>query len=75
MYKTKNPLLALPEELVAQINQVTEPQLDELILLVFRRFNQLRPDMESVFLSLPQDPQERDEELKRAIQFLRLPRA
>ena len=75
MYKTKNPLLALPDELVAQINQVTEQQLDELIHLVFHRFKELRPEREGIFLSLPQDPQKRDEELKEIIRLLRLPRA
>ena len=65
----------LPEELEKQIAAIPDDQLDELILLVTRRFHQLRPEQEGIFLSLPQDPQKRDEELKKHIQFLRLPRA
>jgi len=74
MYKSKNPMLNLPDGLVAQINEVTEHQIDELILLVSRRFHQLRPEREGVFISLSQDPQTRDEELKNTIRVLRLPR-
>ena len=49
MYKSKNPMLNLPDELVQQIEQVTDHQIDELLLLVARRFNQLRPHQEGVF--------------------------
>ena len=71
----KNAAKQLPDQLVQQIEQIADDQIDQLILLVTRRFHQLRPEQEGVFLSLSQDPQQRDEELKRAIQFLRLPRA
>ena len=73
MYKSKNPMLNLPDELTEQIAQVTEHQIDELLLLVSRRFHQLRPDREGIFLSLSQDPKKRDEELESVLQFLRLP--
>ena len=75
MYKSKSPMLNLPEGFAAQIEQVTEFQIDELIQIVIRRYNNLHPGREGVFISLPQDPQKRDEELKEAIRLLRLPRA
>jgi len=75
MYKSQNPMLNLPDGFAEQIEQVTEHQIDELILLVSRRFHQLRPEREGIFLSLPQDPQKRDEELKEIVRLLRLPRA
>ena len=65
----------LPQDLVKQIAAIPDDQLDELILLVTRRFHQLRPDREGIFLTLSQDPQKRDEELKEIIRLLRLPRA
>lgn len=67
MYKSKNPMLNLPDELVQQIEQVTDYQIDELLLLVARRFNQLRPHQEGVFLSLPCDPDERKKEIESII--------
>lgn len=67
MYKSKNPTLTHPQELVQQIEQVTDFQIDELILLVSHRFNQLRPHREGVFLSLPQDPGERKKEIEKII--------
>lgn len=70
----KNPMGNLPDKLVQQIEQVSDDQIDELILLVSRRFHQLRPEREGVFLSLPQDPTQRDEELKKSIHLLRLPK-
>ena len=73
MYKSKNPMMNLPEGIAEQIEQVTEHQIDELILLVSRQFNLLRPEREGVFISLSQDPQKRDEELKEIIRLLRLP--
>lgn len=70
----KQTATMLPEQLIQQIEQITDDQIDQLILLVARRFHQLRPEREGVFFSLPQDPKERDEELKKHIQFLRLPK-
>ncbi len=70
----ENLTLHLPDTLVEQIEQITETQLDELVLLVSRRYYQLRPDRESIFLTLPQDPQKRDEELKELVRLLRLPK-
>ena len=67
MYKSKNPALTLPQELVKQIQQVTDFQIDELILLVSHRFNQLRPNREGIFLSLPCDPDERKKEIEKII--------
>lgn len=75
MYKSKNPMLTLPDELVQQIGHVTDHQIDELILLVSRRFNQLRPQRDGIFLSLSQDPQARNKELEEIILSIRLPRA
>ena len=75
MHKHEDLTLNLPDALVAQIEQITDEQIDALILLVSRRYYQLRPDREGIFLSLPQDPQKRDEELKEIIRLLRLPRA
>lgn len=69
MYKSKNPALTLPQELVQQIEQVTDFQIDELILLVCHRFNQLRPNREGVFLSLPHDPDERKKEIEKILNF------
>lgn len=63
MYKSKNPMLNLPEEFVAQIEQVTEHQIDEVIRLVSHRFNQLRPGREGFFLTVSVDPVRRQEEL------------
>ena len=67
MYKSKNPALILPQELIQQIEQVTEHQIDELIFLVSHRFNQLRPNREGFFLSLSLDPVERKKELENII--------
>ena len=67
MYKSKNPALTLSQELVKQIEQVTDYQIDELILLVSHRFNQLRPHQESFFLSLFLDPTERKREIENII--------
>ena len=74
MHKHEDLTLNLPDALVAQIEQITETQLDELVLLVSRRYYQLRPERESIFLTLSQDPQKRDEELKEIIRLLRLPK-
>ena len=67
MYKSKNPALTLSQELVEQIEQVTDYQIDELILLVSHRFNALRPHREGVFLSLSLDPTERKREIESII--------
>ena len=67
MYKSKNPTLTLPQELVQQIKQVTDFQIDELILLVSHRFNELRPNREGFFLSLSLDPTERKREIENII--------
>ncbi|MBR5022747.1 MAG: hypothetical protein IKY18_06065 [Oscillospiraceae bacterium] len=67
MYKSKNPALTLPQELVQQIEQVTDHQIDELLLLVSRRFNALRPHREGFFLSLSLDPMERKKEIENII--------
>ena len=67
MYKSKNSMLTLPNELVQQIEQVTDNQIDELILLVSHRFNQLRPHQEGFFLSLSLDPMERKREIESII--------
>lgn len=63
----------LSTELAQQIEHITDDQLDALILLVTRRFHQLRPEQEGFFLSLPQDPEKRNEALKKLVQTLRLP--
>ena len=70
MYKSENPLLALPDELVAQINQVTEHQIDALIQQVLYRFGQLRPDVEGAFLALSTDPEQRQEQIKNILTSL-----
>ena len=67
MYKSKNPALTLPQELAEQIEQVTDYQIDELILLVSHRFNALRPHQEGFFLSLSLDPLARKRELENII--------
>ncbi|MBQ8881113.1 MAG: hypothetical protein IJ030_02920 [Oscillospiraceae bacterium] len=71
MYKSQNPALNLPRELAQKIEQVTEHQIDELILLVIRRFNQLHPGLQGMFFSLPKDPNQLNEELEKTIQFIR----
>ena len=70
MYKSKNPMLNLPEELVKQIGQVTDFQIDELILLVAHRFNQLRPDREGAFTVLSRDPALRQKEIENLLLHL-----
>ena len=70
MYKSKNPMLNLPAELVLQIEQVTDHQIDALILLVAHRFNQLRPEQDGFFVSLSKDPSLRREELENIMQDL-----
>ena len=70
MYKSKNPMLNLPEELVRQIEQVTDCQIDELILLVAHRFNRLRPKQEGFFVSLSKDPALRRKEIENIMQDL-----
>ena len=70
MYKSKNPMLNLPGELVQQIEQVTDFQIDELILLVAHRFNRLRPKQEGFFVSLSKDPALRRKEIESILQDL-----
>ena len=70
MYKSKNPMLNLPGELVQQIEQVTDNQIDELILLVAHRFNRLRPKQEGFFVSLSKDPALRRKDLENILQDL-----
>ena len=71
MLKSRNPMLKLPEELVEQIEQVTDFQIDELILLVSRRFNQLRPEKEGFFVAVSTDPVRRQIELEYIIRDMR----
>ena len=68
MYKSKKPMLNLPEGLVQQIEQVTDYQIDEMILLVAHRFNQLRPKQEGFFVSLSKDPTLRRKEIENILQ-------
>ncbi len=70
--KSQNPMLTLPDGFVAQIEQVTDFQIDELILLTSQRFNQLRPDREGVFLTLPRDLTQRRKELELITKLLLL---
>lgn len=70
MYKSKNPMLNLPGELVQQIEQVTDNQIDALILLVAHRFNRLRPKQEGFFVSLSKDPALRRKEIENILQDL-----
>ena len=70
MYKSKNPKLNLSEELVQQIEQVTDFQIDELILLVVHRFNRLRPEQDGFFVSLSKDPALRRKEIEYIVQDL-----
>ena len=63
-------MLNLPAELVQQIEQVTDHQIDALILLVAHRFNQLRPKQEGFFVSLSKDPALRRKELENIMQDL-----
>jgi len=72
MYKSNNPMLMLPDGVVTQIEQVTEHQIDELILLVSHRYNQLRPEREGMFLSLSKDLDQRRKELEQITQLLLL---
>ena len=61
-------MLNLPEGLVQQIEQVTDYQIDEMILLVAHRFNQLRPKQEGFFVSLSKDPTLRRKEIENILQ-------
>ena len=70
MYKSKNPMLNLPAELVQQIEQVTDHQIDALIRLVAHRFHQLRPKQEGFFVSLSKDPVLRRKEIEFVVQDL-----
>ncbi len=70
--KSQNPMLTLPDGFVRQIEQVTDFQIDELILLTSQRFNQLRPDREGVFLTLPRDLTQRRKELELITKLLLL---
>lgn len=70
MYKSKNPMLNLPEGLVQQIEQVTDYQIDELIVLVAHRYNQLRPDWEGTFMVLAKEPAQRRREIEYIVQDL-----
>lgn len=65
--KSKNSALNLPDELVQQIETVTDYQIDELLLLVSHRFNHLRPEREGFFASLSKDPVLRRQEIARMI--------
>ena len=56
MYKSKNPIFHLSEELAEQIAQVTEYQIDELLHLVESRYNQLLPERDGVFCHCPGIP-------------------
>ena len=68
MYKSKNPMLTLPDALIEQIEQVTDYQIDELILLVSYRFSQLRPKQEGLFVVLSEDPALRRKEIEHITQ-------
>lgn len=70
MYKSKNPVLNLPDGLAQQIGQVTDYQIDELVLLVGHRFNQLRPKQEGFFVSLSKEPMQRRREIEFLVQEL-----
>lgn len=72
MYKSSNPMFTLPNGVVTQIEQASEHQIDELILLTSQRFNQLRPDREGVFLTLPKDFTQRRKELELITKLLLL---
>ena len=54
-----------------KIELTDELELNECILAVLRRYNALRIDRELVFLSLPTDPETREAELEKSIDFLR----
>ena len=70
MYKSDNPMLRLPDGVITQIEQVTEHQIDELLLLVSDRYNQLRPERDGVFLSLSKDLTQRRKELEQITKLL-----
>ena len=70
MYKSKNPMLNLPDGLAQQIEQVTDYQIDELIRVVAHKFNQLRPKQEGFFVSLSKDPLQRRREIEFLVQEL-----
>ena len=70
MYKSKNPMINLPEELVQQIKQIPDFQLDELISVVSHRFNQLRLGREGFFVVLSREPSLRRREIEYMTQDL-----
>ena len=70
MYKSKNPIFHLSEELAEQILQATEYQIDELLHLVETRYNQLHPEREGVFLSLARDSVHREAEIAFIVRLL-----
>lgn len=74
MYKSKNPIFHLSEELAEQILQATEYQIDELLDLVETRYNQLHPEREGVFLSLARDPAHREAEIAFIVRLLTDPK-
>lgn len=70
MYKSKNPMLNLPDGLAQQIEQVTDYQIDELIRVVAHRFNQLRPKQEGFFVSLSKELAQHRREIDFLVQDL-----
>ena len=60
------------ESIIAQIEQVDELQLDDIIGAVIRRYSVLRPDRELGFLTLSTDPHVREKEIEDIEQFIRI---
>ena len=58
-------------DIVKQIEQANEPELEEILNAVMRRYSVLRPDRELATYSLSTDPQVRNVELEEMFQFIR----
>lgn len=59
------------KDIIKRIQQASDIQLNEFILAVIRRFTELNPGQEGVFVSLSTDPRIREEEIKNMLQLLR----
>lgn len=58
-------------DILQQIEQADEILLNDIIMAVMRRYIALRTDRELSFLSLPTDPETRNEELENIFEFIR----
>ena len=58
-------------ELAEQIARITDAQMNELLPLIVHRCNQLRSDVETLFLFLPTEPEKRAEAFRQIVRSLR----